>query len=66
MNRKVNVDLILQFRESTKMSIKEFCERSNIGITTYYSIVKNRMAKVETLYGIARTMNISLNQLLNQ
>ena len=66
MNREVNVNLILEFRKTNKMSVKEFCEQSNIGATTYYRIIKEKQAKIETLYGIARTMNISVVDLLKE
>lgn len=64
MKREVNVNLILEFRKTTEMSVKEFCEQSNIGTTTYYKIIKGESIKIETSYGIARTMNVSITDLL--
>ena len=66
MTREVNVNLILEFRKATKMTVKEFCERSNIGTTTYYKIINKKNAKIETLNGVAKTMKISVLNLLNE
>ena len=64
MNKQVNANLILEFRKANKMTIKEFCEQSNIGTTAYYRIMKGKNTKVQTLFGIARLMNVSMTQLL--
>ena len=64
MKREVKGNLILEFRKATKMSVKEFCEQSYIGTTTYYKIINGESIKIETLYGIARTMDVSLTDLL--
>ena len=64
MTKEINVDLIIKFRKTNKMSIKEFCEQSNIGTTTYYKIIHGIGVKDQTLSGIAQTMNISVGDLL--
>ena len=65
MTKKVNVDLITEFRKANKLTIEKFCEKSNIGATTYRNIIKESRASVQTLFGIARAMNISVTQLFN-
>ena len=63
MIKTIDVNLILEFRKANKMSIKKFCEQSNIGTTTYYKIINKKGVKEQTLSGIANTMNISLAEL---
>ena len=60
MNKEANANLIVEFRKANKMSVKEFCEKSNIAISTYYKIIKGSVPKLQTLFGIARTMSISV------
>ena len=63
ISKRVKVNLILEFRKANKMSIKTFCDLSNIGTTTYYKIIGGSKVKVQTLDGILETMNISIDEL---
>ena len=65
MNKKVNVDLILQFKKANKLTIEEFCKQCNICVRTYYKIIKGKSANLQSLFGIARAMNVQLTELFN-
>ncbi|MDE6471949.1 MAG: hypothetical protein K2L52_02855 [Clostridia bacterium] len=46
MKKEVNVKMILDYKKKNKLTIKEFCEQCNIGMDTYYCIVKGKRADI--------------------
>ncbi len=65
MKKEINVKLILDYKKKNKLTIKTFCEQCNICMDTYYCIIKGKRFNIKSLFGIARTMNVTMTQLFN-
>ncbi|MDE7158169.1 MAG: helix-turn-helix domain-containing protein [Clostridiales bacterium] len=65
MKRKMNVALIAEYITANQLTVKEFCKRCDISVSTYYRIMQGNDCKLLSLFRIAKTMNVLLQQFFN-
>lgn len=66
MIKEANANLILEFIKANKMTIKDFCEQSKIGTTTYYNIIHGKAVRIDKIYFIAKTMKVDVTELFKE
>ena len=60
MEQKINVEIITDYISANRLTKKEFCEKCKIGISTLYSIFKQKNVDVLSLFKIAKAINVPL------
>ena len=66
MQVMIDVDILKNFMKENKMSKCEFCKKCKISTLTFQKILnKSQSIRFNTIFKIARSMNIKTNDFLN-